>query len=92
MRRKCFSVSRNVVAAHTEALKERTRARVPLDWAATQRNRRHDLAAVGKAYYHSGPDRLRSRWLWIRLSILPATRSHRSPAFRFRSASAWIIE
>ena len=22
---------------------------------------RHDLAAVGKAYYHSGPDRLRSR-------------------------------
>ena len=53
---------------------------------------RHDLAAVGKAYYHSGPDRLRSRWLWIRLSILPSTRSHRSPAFRFRSASAWIIE
>ena len=53
---------------------------------------RHDLAAVGKAYYHSGPDRLRSRWLWIRLSILPATRSHRSPAFRFCSASAWINE
>ena len=37
----------------------------------------------------SGPDRLRSRWLWIRLSILPSTRSHRSPAFRFCSASAW---
>ena len=53
---------------------------------------RHDLAAVGKAYYHSGPDRLRSRWLWIRLSILPSTRSHRSPAFRFCSASAWINE
>ena len=29
---------------------------------------------------------------WIRLSILPSTRSHRSPAVRFRSASAWIIE
>ena len=26
------------VAAHTEALKERTRARVPLDWAMTQKN------------------------------------------------------
>ena len=26
------------MAAYTEALKERTRARVPLDWAATQNN------------------------------------------------------
>ena len=63
----------------------------------------HDLAAVRlfaqrplligeTAYYHPGPPRSRSRWLWIKLSILPSTRSNRSPAFRFRSASAWIIE
>ena len=29
------------MAAFTEALKERTRARVPLDWAATQNNLGH---------------------------------------------------
>ena len=31
------------VAAFTEALKERTRARVPLDWAATQNNLGHAI-------------------------------------------------
>ena len=31
------------VAAFTEALKERTRARVPLDWAETQNNLDHAI-------------------------------------------------
>ena len=35
------------VAAYTEALKERTRARVPLDWAATQNNLGNALVTLG---------------------------------------------
>ena len=35
------------VAAYTEALKERTRARVPLDWAATQNNLGAALMTLG---------------------------------------------
>ena len=41
------------MAAYTEALKERTRERVPLDWAATQHNRSHALQILrsrGRAY------------------------------------------
>ena len=37
-------------------------------------------------YRLKSPPRLRTR-PWIRLSIRPSTRSHRSPAFRFCSAS-----
>ena len=36
------------MAAHTEALKERTRARVPLDWAETQNNLGAALTIMGK--------------------------------------------
>ena len=36
------------VAAFTEALKERTRARAPLDWAATQNNLGATLATLGE--------------------------------------------
>ena len=44
------------VAAFTEALKERTRARVPLNWAATQNNLGAALAALGER--ESGTGRL----------------------------------
>ena len=36
------------VAAFTEALKERIRVRVPLDWAATQSNLGAVLATLGR--------------------------------------------
>ena len=36
------------MAAFTEALKERTRERVPLDWAMTQNNLGDALSALGK--------------------------------------------
>ena len=36
------------MAAYAEALKERTRARVPLDWAATQNNLGHALMTLGE--------------------------------------------
>ena len=36
------------MTAYTEALKERTRARVPLDWAATQNNLGAALATLGR--------------------------------------------
>ena len=41
------------VAAYTEALKERTRERVPLDWAATQSNLRDAIQLLrerGRAF------------------------------------------
>jgi hypothetical protein len=44
------------VAAHTEALKERSRERVPLDWAATQNNLGNALWALGER--ESGTGRL----------------------------------
>ena len=44
------------VAAFTEALKERTRARVPLDWAATQSNLGAALVALGER--EGGTERL----------------------------------
>ena len=44
------------VAAHTEALKERTRERVPLDWAGTQNNLGLALAILGAR--ESGTERL----------------------------------
>ena len=44
------------VAAYTKALKERTRALVPLDWAATQNNLGAALATLGKR--ESGTERL----------------------------------
>ena len=44
------------VAAFTEALKERTRARVPLDWAATQNNLGVALMTLGER--ESGTERL----------------------------------
>ena len=44
------------VAAFTEALKERTRARAPLDWAATQSNLGAALAILGRR--ESGTERL----------------------------------
>ena len=36
------------VTAYTEALKERTRERVPLDWAATQNNLGVALTTLGE--------------------------------------------
>ena len=36
------------MAAYTEALKERTRERVPLDWATTQNNLGAALSALGE--------------------------------------------
>ena len=44
------------VAAYTEALKERTRERVPLEWAMTQSNLGAALAALGER--EGGPERL----------------------------------
>ncbi len=44
------------VAAFTEALKERTRERVPLDWAATQNNLGAALTILGER--ESGTERL----------------------------------
>ena len=44
------------VAAYTEALKECTRERAPLDWAATQNNLGNALATLGKR--ESGTERL----------------------------------
>ena len=44
------------VAAFTEVLKERTRERVPLDWAATQNNLGDALVTLGKR--ESGTARL----------------------------------
>ena len=44
------------VAAYTEALKERTRERVPLDWAATQNNLGNALVRLGER--ESGTERL----------------------------------
>ena len=45
------------VAAYTEALKEYTRKRVPLGWAATQHNLGTALATLGER--ESGPERLK---------------------------------
>ena len=36
------------MAAYTEALKERTREQVPLDWAATQNNLDNALTILGE--------------------------------------------
>jgi exonuclease VII small subunit len=44
------------VAAYRAALEERTRARIPLDWAATQNNLGNALRALGKR--ESGTARL----------------------------------
>ena len=44
------------VAAFTEALKERTRERAPLDWAATQNNLGNALVTLGER--ESGTARL----------------------------------
>ena len=44
------------MTAYTEALKERTRERVPLDWAMTQNNLGTALATLGER--ESGTERL----------------------------------
>ena len=46
----CPSTERleQAVTAYTEALKERTRERVPLDWAATQNNLGVALTTLGE--------------------------------------------
>ena len=44
------------MTAFTEALKERTRERVPLDWAMTQNNLGNTLATLGNR--ESGTERL----------------------------------
>ena len=44
------------VAAYTEVLKDRTRARVPLDWAMTQNNLGNALVTLGER--ERGPERL----------------------------------
>ena len=45
------------MAAYREALKERTREKVPLDWAATQANLGNALQTLGTR--ESGPARLK---------------------------------
>ena len=47
---------KQAVHAYTEALKERTRERVPLDWATTQNNLGNALATLGER--ESGTERL----------------------------------
>ena len=43
------------VASYQEALKERTRERVPLDWAVTQNNLGAALASLGSGERHETP-------------------------------------
>ena len=66
------------VTAFREALKERTRERVPLDWAATQTNLGNALSALGER--ESGTARLEEA-----VARLSARRCRNSPA----SAARW---
>ena len=68
-----------VVAAYAEALKERTRARVPLDWAETQNNLGHAIQILRErdlpAFF--GPvitGEQRQLKFVVRLRVLPCRR------------------
>ena len=66
------------VAAYREALKERTRDRVPLDWATTQNNLGNALARLGER--ESGTERLEEAVAAYREALKEWTR-HRVPLY-----------
>ena len=62
------------ISAFRKALTERTRDRVPLDWAATQANLGQALAALGAS--ESGTARLEEAVQAYRLALQERTRDH----------------
>ena len=63
------------VAAYREALKERTRARVPLDWAMTQMNLGTALRSLGERESGSGTDKLNEAVAAYREALKEYTRA-----------------
>ncbi|MEK1895071.1 MAG: hypothetical protein AAAB20_17665, partial [Rhizobium sp.] len=60
------------VTAHRSALEERSRERVPLDWASTQNNLGVALACLGE--HDSDPARLEEALAALRMALKERTR------------------